>query len=131
MSIKVKNKTCIICKRERPWFSKKTCRSCYLKAHNKPILSKSTIKKISDKHRERLKKYQELRDQYFLEHPTCEFPGCTSKRIQLHHRAGRLGQKLYEDFMSCCSTHHEYIHMNPTESYENGWLISTLKQNND
>jgi hypothetical protein len=84
-----------------------------------------SIKKVSDKQKERLEKYFLLRDQYFLEHPICEFPGCNSKEIDLHHKSLRIGESLYENFMSCCRYHHNYIHSHPQESYEKGWLIKT------
>lgn len=123
-----KKKRCIICKEEKYIWAKNACQQCHNKANHKPLLSKGVIKKISERHRKRLKLYQEKRDIFLRENSVCMFPDCKSTDVQLHHRAGRIGNSLYEYFMSCCSTHHEYIHNHPKESYEKGWLISRISK---
>jgi len=93
--------------------------------------TQKAISKRSEKMIVRQKMYQKCRDKYFLEHPVCEFPGCTSKEIQLHHKKGRQSGNLYKHFMSCCDFHHKYIHEHPKESYKNGWLISRIKSDKE
>ena len=69
--------------------------------------------------------YRKVRDEYKLKNPICEFPGCRSKNIDLHHKAKR-GKNLSDPkyFMSVCRKHHEWIHYHPKESREMGYLIS-------
>lgn len=57
------------------------------------------------------------------------------ENLDLHHKAGRKGSSLNEDgimernltnkatFMAVCRTCHDWIHKNPIESREKGWLI--------
>src|SRR5690606_21384779 len=52
------------------------------------------IAPISRNRQEALKKYRRLRDKYFEENPICEFPGCNSREITLHHARGRYGAFL-------------------------------------
>ena len=55
---------------------------------------RSRIAPVSASRLEALKIYRRARDKYFKEHPVCEFPGCTSKDITLHHKRGRVGSFL-------------------------------------
>lgn len=89
--------------------------------------TKNTINRVSDVQKERNEIYFPLRDQYFLEHPVCEFPGCNSTELTLHHKKGRLGDLLFDVkyFMSVCLPHHTYIENNILESLEKGWMIKT------
>ncbi len=88
---------------------------------------KNVINRVSVVQKERNEIYFPLRDQYFLEHPVCEFPGCNSTELTLHHRAGRIGDLLFDTryFMSVCTLHHNYIENNIKESLEKGWIIKT------
>ena len=105
------------------------CKSCWASTFGKPILSKSTIKKISDKHKERLKKYQILRDEFLKENPICMFPGCNSKDVECHHAAGRIGENLFNEFRSLCHKHHMYVEAHPNEAQELNLSISRIKRN--
>ena len=74
-----------------------------------------TFKAISDKQAKRLAKYRIARDEYFEEHPICEYPGCTSMEITLHHGAGKVGELLFNKmyFKSLCLFHHRQVEGNP------------------
>ena len=141
-------KICKGCNKEQYIFGKGFCGTCYRNAFPEKFLIKKSIKpkaktapvkpkikkpisKQSERQIIKTHKYQKLRDAYFLEHPICEFPGCGSKEIQLHHKKGRNGKNLYMWFMSCCDFHHKYIHEHPEESYQNGWLLSRIKKDSN
>lgn len=132
-------KICKKCNIEQYLFSKKLCVSCYRKEYpekfqlkNKSGYSsndkKSKPRKTSKRQEERLKKYRLLRDAYFKEHDTCEFVDetgvrCTSKDIDLHHKEGRVGARLFRSFMSLCRKHHIEIHLRPEWAKEKGYLL--------
>lgn len=98
---------------------------------NKPLQSTKTIKPISpisNKRKEALKRYRRLRDKYFLDHPVCEFPDCSSTNITLHHQRGRIGAFLTDKryFKSLCGKHHRWVEENPTEAIKIGLSIKRL-----
>lgn len=86
---------------------------------------KSHIKPISDKRAEELAKYREVRAEYKKAHPQCEVLGCTKKGQDLHHKNERHGKRVYDSeyFMSVCRYHHRWIHENPKEAREMGYLV--------
>ena len=119
----MQKKTCLHCK--QPIFSKKLCKFHHklefpkkyqLKSKKKFGYFGNKIKPISDKHKERLEQYFRMREEYFSEHPVCEFPGCSSKDIQLHHKSGRIGENLFKDFCSLCFIHHRWVEDNPEQA---------------
>lgn len=95
----------------------------------KPLKSSSLlkgggfIKKKSEKFNKKEEKYNHLKKDYLTNHPICEFPGCTSTLVEIHHKKGRVGENMFKYFMSVCRLHHRYIHDNVKESFENGWLL--------
>lgn len=130
--IRSKLKKCKECHKDKHIFSNGLCLSCHrllnkdkytLKVRNPLKRSNKPVKKQSDYHRHRTEKYQRERDKYFEKHSTCEFPGCNSPHVTLHHRSGREGYNLFRDFMSVCQEHHMYIHAHPEESFKRGWMI--------
>lgn len=80
------------------------------------------INPISEKQKERLKRYRINRDEYFEENPICQFPDCNSRDITLHHMAGKIGDLLFDKrwFKSLCFTHHRFVEENPLESQKLG-----------
>lgn len=98
-------------------------------SENRKSLKKAVIKPVSDKQKKRLAEYRVARDEYFKEHPVCEYPNCTSKDVTLHHRAGRTGDKLTDKafFMSLCMKHHREVEDGGEWVYEQGFK---LKRNN-
>lgn len=83
---------------------------------------KKPISPISKNRIEALKKYRRLRDKYFKDNPICEFKGCYSKDITLHHAKGRIGSFLTDKryFKSLCLTHHRFVEDNPLEAIKMG-----------
>lgn len=93
----------------------------------KPPKSKR-IKPISDKQLVRLAEYRLVRDKYFKDNPICEFKGCYSTELTLHHRAGKIGDLLTDSryFCSLCFEHHRWVHDNDFEARKLGLLVSRL-----
>lgn len=86
-----------------------------LKRSTRPIRSVSKVR------RTRLTKYSELRLAFLRERTRCQVCGATS--TQVHHIAGRLGQRLF-DFDDCaalCFGCHRFIHDNPAWAKANGY----------
>lgn len=103
------------------------CKDCSNKSSNKKlpeskVIRSKPIANFSKSRVEALKKYRRLRDKYFIEHPICEFPDCTSKNITLHHSRGRIGCFLTDKrfFKSLCPKHHRFVEENPTEAQKLG-----------
>ena len=95
------------------------------RANKKP--KKKKVYRIPNLSQKRLKinaEYRIERNKYMAKHPICEAHGCNNKSNDLHHRAKR-GKNLVnvETFMAVCRTHHNWIHNNPRESKELGYLI--------
>lgn len=96
----------------------------------KPFKVKKPIAKVSKNMLESLKKYRRLRDKYFELNPVCEFPGCSSKRITLHHKRGRIGAFLTDKrwFCSLCPKHHAWVNENHAEAFKMGLVHSRLEK---
>lgn len=86
------------------------------------------INPISKSRQEALKTYRSRRDEYFQEHPICEFPGCSSKEIDLHHKKGRTGSFLTDKryFCSLCRAHHIWVENHPQEAQKMGLSLKRL-----
>lgn len=143
-----KLKTCGICEKEFPrlWKAKTRehpamCQSCWAsfrtpesdnhdKVKAKAIQKKkrSPIAPISAKKAKQIVEYRRVRDEYFKEHPTCEFPGCYKANITLHHMAGRLGDLLTDKryFKSLCVKHHQWVEENPEKAKKLGLSTTRL-----
>lgn len=88
---------------------------------NKP---KKEINKRSEKRKSEEQIYSVLSKDYKKNNPICE--KCKkAPTTDLHHKKGRIGKLLNMVFfwMAVCRKCHNYIHDNPKESYEKGWLI--------
>jgi hypothetical protein len=128
--IKRKKKTCKTCNKEKYIFSKGNCYECTPK---KPIRKsplkaqkKKAIKQRSKTLSKRLQKYYILREAYLKDHPVCEV--CyIQKACEIHHRAGRIGENLYQQFIAVDAECHRRIEMNPEWAKEQGYSISRLK----
>lgn len=94
--------------------------------NKKPIVKKQ-IAKFSKKMLSNLKIYRKLRDKYLEENPICEFKGCCSNQVELHHKKTR---EYYlcdvSIFMSVCRYHHKWIDENDNESRELGYLLKSI-----
>ncbi len=132
-------KRCDICLQDsfiwKNFEKKKYCLNCWNKTHPPKPLKRLSIKpstgiirKVSVKRIDDLRRYKRLREKYFLDHPTCEFPGCTKKVEDLHHLKGRQGSFLTNKkyFCSLCRNHHEWVHNNDKEARKLGLLLSRI-----
>jgi hypothetical protein len=88
------------------------------------------IKSVSDKKLQELKEYRVIRDRYLKENPVCEFVGCESRDVELHHCKGRIGSLLTDNryFKSLCRKHHVFCEMNPREAKELGLSFDRLSK---
>ncbi len=82
------------------------------------------IKTSSQKRQKQQKTYRVVRDAYMGLNPTCG--RCGKAATEVHHKAGRRGNRLtnVKYFMKACTPCHKYIHANPKESFQKGWLIT-------
>lgn len=93
---------------------------------SKPIRrSSKPIRRVSKVRRTRLTRYAELRLEFLREHLWCEVGDCKKPSTQVHHKAGRLGQRLldFENCMAICFSHHRYLHDHPAWARANGYLL--------
>ena len=95
-----------------------------------PITPKkrSFIKPISDKQASKLAEYRVVRDAYLKANPVCQFKGCTSRDVCVHHAKGRVGDLLSDNryFRSLCDHHHKLIELKPTLAKELGLSLNRL-----
>lgn len=121
-----KKKWCKGCESEQFLFGKKLCINCYNKQNNNGIKkSESKIPRISKTQKSREAKYKELQTIYLQNNPICECCA-TAKSVEIHHKAGRDGNNLFQHFLAVCRTCHDKIEMNPIWAKENGYSISRL-----
>lgn len=97
-------------------------------AKNKASKPRKKIPLMSESYRKRLAQYRVVRDEYFKENPVCQFPGCTSKDITLHHSKGKTGDLLMEKkwFKSLCMPHHNWAETHPLEAQNLGLSFKRL-----
>jgi hypothetical protein len=85
-------------------------------------MKRSPLRRVSKKRQREFQEYKKLGNE-FLKNKPCEKCG-KMKKLDIHHKAGR--GRFYLDistWMGVCRDCHDYIHRNPSESRENGWLI--------
>jgi 5-methylcytosine-specific restriction endonuclease McrA len=122
-----KKKICSACLQETFLFKStpvKLCKSCYQKSYSKPI------KKVSDKHKETLKEYKVVKEEFLKKYTTCQIklsPDCTyDKGIAIHHIIGKSSKELYLDknnFIACCNPCNLHLELFPNEAYEKGFKL--------
>ena len=130
----MKKKFCTGCNQETfLWNSKlKLCKNCYQKSYSKPI------KKISEKHKETLKEYKVVKEEFLKQYTTCQVkisPDCTyDKGIAIHHLQGKSSKELYLDknnFIACCNPCNLMIELIGLEAYKKGLKIHKNQINNE
>ena len=104
------------------------------KQKSKEPKKKIAIARVSEKELKRLAKYRVARKEYITKNPKCEFPGCESLNVELHHGAGRIGDLLFNKkyFKSLCgglSGHHQFCENNPAEAQRLGLSFKRLSSN--
>lgn len=107
------------------------CKACAV--GNKPIprtKRSKPIPNISEKQLSRLAKYRPIRDKFLKDHPVCQYPGCRSRKVELHHASGRIGDLLFDvrHFRSLCSAHHRECELSPEKAKELGLSESRLNK---
>ena len=128
----MKKKICSSCNQETFLFksSPKLCKSCYQKSYNKPI------KKVSDRHKETLKEYKVIREEFLKNNPNCQLrlQGCTFVATDIHHTfSGKDKQKYFLDiktWKALCRNCHSILH-NTLSLKENIELNMKNQINND
>ena len=119
-----KSKPCAEYGCSKPVFSNKLCKyHAAIKALKTP-----NKKVVSEKKKERLAKYYELRDAYLKEHTVCERCG-TTRNLTLHHLRGR-GKYLLEYFCCLCLMCHSWVHDHPVEAEKEGFLMKRNYKDN-
>ena len=85
------------------------------------------MKRISDKRVKEHTQYRINRD-VFLFGKTCEYEGCESREVEVHHKKGRSGKLIYDTnfFMAVCRKHHIFIENNPDFSRAKRHIINRL-----
>jgi len=89
------------------------------------LIKRTKIKKISDKHKDIVRKYSKLRKEYLKKHPLCKIvlPGCTRLATEIHHSGKKYSEQLWLDtslFISVCSSCHKKIEQSPSLAKELG-----------
>lgn len=114
-------------------FSHGLCIDCFRKLNppkikSNPIQNKKQnwIKQCSDKHIERTKKYQKIRENLLEEFPICKVCNINPS-TEVHHAKGR-GKYLFEYLIPICRACHNWCHQNVKEAEEKGFIISRIKK---
>jgi hypothetical protein len=108
---------------------KKYNRYCIHKVES--IKPASTIKKVSDKTADILKKkYNPIARQFIKSHPKCQakLMNCEGVSSCIHHKAGRIGELLIDTklFLAVCFSCHRAIEDDPAMAKKKGFSISRL-----
>lgn len=116
---------------------KKLCSVCgnleYLFRSNPPTCSKCVkkkpINKVSDKHKETLKEYKPLREEFLKQNPNCQLKlqGCLGIASEIEHREGKSSKELYLNsskwFAICRVCHHQLEFVLGEKAYEKGFKL--------
>lgn len=83
---------------------------------------------MSDTRKELEKEYKKLRKEFLRLNPICAEEGCKQPAVDVHHSAGKTGEKLIEveHFVQLCRKHHIYYEVRPIEAKEKGISKSRL-----
>ena len=91
---------------------------------SKPKAAPKRIKPVSDKNLEALKEYAYNSKEWLIGQMCAVYPHL--KATAVHHRRGRntIERLLNEDeWLAVSNEGHNYIHANPAESMEKGWML--------
>lgn len=95
----------------------------------KPMRRGGFLRHVSKKMASKLSVYRVARQKYLLEHPLCEISmelfGSDDQAVEIHHRKGRVATLLTDCrfFMAVCRRSHQWIHSNPREAMERGYIL--------
>ena len=99
--------------------------------------AKTRLKPRSDKMTKKMKTYNVIRKEFLTENPTCQcviagkrLQCCQGVATDIHHKAGRLGDKLTDTdyWMSLCRLCHNHIEEKRDWAMTHGFLISRNQQ---
>lgn len=101
------------------------CKVCEEKPEKK---KPQPISRVSKKRVKENSEYTKVRAAYLKVFPVCEVYNCNNKSNQIHHMAGREGERLTDinHFLAVCDSCHKYIELNPLWSKEHGYSESRL-----
>lgn len=85
---------------------------------------------MGDGRKELEKEYRKVRKEFLRLHPICKEEGCKQPAVDIHHSAGKVGEKLIEaeHFVQLCRKHHQYYEVRPVEAKEKGISKSRLSK---
>jgi hypothetical protein len=87
------------------------------------------IRKVSKKQSKKLHEYSQRRRKFLIERPLCEVITCDSWSSDVHHKAGRGINLMYEStWMAVCRSCHRQIEDNPQWAKDNGYSLSRLNK---
>lgn len=115
-------------------YSRSLCRYHYALSHplKRSPLKKSAvrIKPVSAKLKKMKTVYGHIRKDFLDEHEICQakIPGCSGLSTEIHHRAGREGDRLNDVklFLAVCRSCHDFIERNPAWAKSQGLSVSRL-----
>ena len=87
------------------------------------------MKKMSKKMSKATRSYSKLRKTFLLNNPMCHVRStdCTLQTTDVHHKLGRGMHHLdVITWLPVCRSCHDWIHNNPIDAKELGFLISKL-----
>lgn len=101
------------------------CHVCEVKPEKK---KPKPLRKVSVKRVIENKEYTKVREAYLKVFPVCEVLNCNNPSTEIHHKAGREGERLIDinHFLATCSTCHQYIELNPLWAKIQGYSLSRL-----
>lgn len=91
--------------------------------------ARKAVKRIKPKRAVQQREYSVLRLEFLAEHPFCKpchDGGATTPATEIHHMAGREGERLCDDskFLETCRNCHDWIEANPVEAMLKGYCVS-------
>jgi hypothetical protein len=90
------------------------------------------LKKNTPKRAKQEREYSKKRKEFLSLNKIClvAVAGCTKEATQIHHMAGRIGNKLTDkkDFLPCCGNCHDFLEANPLTAKEMQFSKSRLKK---
>jgi hypothetical protein len=86
------------------------------------------IKPLAEKRREQYKQWPVIRDRCLVEHPFCEWPGCSKRSVDAHHTEGKEGERLLDatKLKALCRKHHNWCKEKPELAEKVGMIKSRL-----
>lgn len=83
------------------------------------------VKKVTEKRSKQNQEYAKLRKEYLEVYPVCEVVECHNKAKEIHHMAGREGDKLTDpdNFLAVCPSCHHKITVDSAWAIEQGYSI--------